>query len=178
MDVFADSDFAGCVRTRKSTSGGCILRGSHVLKHWTTTQKVVTLSSGEAELAGVVKAAAEGLGLQSLAADFGVQTKLRVHADSSAAIGVCRRSGIGRVRHLAVAQLWVQERLRSGAFSLHKVAGEDNPADLCTKHVGTAEVERHVRRLGLRAATGRAASAPLVSTTVDRTLATPRPKQS
>ena len=141
-----------------------------MLKHWATTQKVVTLSSGEAELAGVVKAAAEGLGLQSLAADFGVKTELRVHADSSATIDVCRRSGIGRVRHLAVAQLWVQERLRSGAFALRKVAGEDNPADLCTKHVGTAEVERHVRRLGLRAAAGRAAS-----TTVDRSLATPMP---
>ena len=30
----------------------------------------------------------------------------------AAAIGICRRTGIGRVRHLAVGQLWVQERLR------------------------------------------------------------------
>ena len=56
--VYVDTDFAGCSSTRKSTSGGIIFRGKHLLKTWSTTQKVVTLSSGEAELAGVVKGVA------------------------------------------------------------------------------------------------------------------------
>ena len=42
----------------------------------------------------------------------------------SAASGICRRSGIGRVRHLAVGQLWVQERIRKAALTLHKVRGD------------------------------------------------------
>ena len=42
------------------------------MKHWAVTQKHVTLSSGEAELGGVVKGAAEGLGVQSLAWDMGL----------------------------------------------------------------------------------------------------------
>ena len=46
--------------------------------------------------------------------------KLEVHADSAAAIGIGRRSGIGRVRPLAVGQLWVQEKLREGCFFLRK----------------------------------------------------------
>ena len=92
------------------------MRGTHLLKHWSVTQKVVTLSSGEAELAGVVRGASEGCGLQSLAADLGVALQFSIHADSSAAIGICRRAGIGRVRHLAVSQLWVQERLRAAAL--------------------------------------------------------------
>ena len=33
MDTYVDTDFAGCHRTRRSTSGGVILRGSHLLKH-------------------------------------------------------------------------------------------------------------------------------------------------
>ena len=77
-------------------------RGAHIIKHWAVTQKRVTLSSREAELGGVVKGAAEGLGVQSLAWVMGLQVKLAEHVDSSAAIGICRRSGIGRVRHLAV----------------------------------------------------------------------------
>ena len=85
------------------------MRGEHVIKHWSSTQKVVALSSGEAELAGIVKGSAEGIGLQSVAADLGLDLGLKVFADSSAAIGICRRTGIGRVRHLAVGQLWVQE---------------------------------------------------------------------
>ena len=72
LQVYADTDFAGCLHTRRSTSGGCALRGGHLLKHWSTTQKAITLSSGEAELGGVVKAAAEGIGLQSLARAWGL----------------------------------------------------------------------------------------------------------
>ena len=58
ITVYVDTDFAGCSFTRKSTSGGLAFRGRHLLKTWSCTQKVVTLSSGEAELAGVVKGAA------------------------------------------------------------------------------------------------------------------------
>ena len=86
--VYADTDFAGCPLSRRSTSGGCAMRGSHLLKHWSTTQKAITLSSGEAELGGVVKAAGEGLGLQSLLRDLGEDTTLELCADSAAAIGI------------------------------------------------------------------------------------------
>ena len=58
-----------------------------------------------------------------------------MHADSAVAIDFCRKSCIGRMRHLAVGQLWVPEHLRRGAFTLFKVRGDSNPADLCTKHL-------------------------------------------
>ncbi len=40
LSVFTDSDFAGCVATRRSTSGGAVLLGGHLLKHWASTQKI------------------------------------------------------------------------------------------------------------------------------------------
>jgi hypothetical protein len=174
LRVFTDTDFAGCRTSRRSTSGGCIMRGAHLLKHWSVTQKVITLSSGEAELAGVVRGASEGCGLQSLAADLGVGMKIGLHADSSAAIGICRRSGIGRVRHLAVSQLWVQERLRAGDFTLHKVPGDENPADILTKAVARTLLDRHLDRLCVLREAGRAASAPQVAAAVDQRLAASR----
>ena len=171
LQVFTDTDFAGCRASRRSTSGGCAMRGSHLVKHWAVTQKVITLSSGEAELAGVVRGASEACGLQSLAADLGVDLKIGIHADSSAAIGICRRSGIGRVRHLAVSQLWVQERLRAGDFTLHKVAGDCNPADILTKAVARALLDQHLSRISVIREAGRAASAPQVTAAVDQRLA-------
>ena len=111
LSVYAGTDFVGCPTTRTSTSGGVLCRGAHVVQHWITTQTCITLSSGEAELGGVVKGVAEGLGAQALAADMGLDLALSVHVDSSAAIDICRRSGIGRVRRLAVDQLWVQAHL-------------------------------------------------------------------
>ena len=73
--------------------------------------------------------------------------------------------------HLAVSQLWVQERLRAGSFTLHKVAGESNPADILTKVVARALLDRHLDRMVVRREAGRAASAPLATAQVDKRLA-------
>ena len=171
LSVYADTDWAGCAATRRSTSGGCALRGAHLVKHWSSTQKAITLSSGEAELAGVVKGSSEGLGLQSIALDLGRGLGLRVFTDSSAAQGICSRSGIGRVCHLAVGQLWVQERLGDNTFTLHKVWGEINPADLMTKHLDQSMIARHLGAMAVRAESGRAVSAPRLAAEVEAFLA-------
>jgi hypothetical protein len=73
LRVYTDSDFAGCVATRRSTSGGAVMLGTHLLKHWASTQKKITLSSGEAELGAVVRGFSEALGIQSVARDLGVE---------------------------------------------------------------------------------------------------------
>jgi hypothetical protein len=170
LSAYTDSDFAGCVATRRSTSGGAVLLGTHLLKHWASTQKKITLSSGEAELGAVVRGFSEALGIQSVARDLGVELEPEVHADSSAAIGICRRCGIGKVRHLAVAQLWVQDLVRAKACRLHKVLGTQNPADLLTKPLPRVEIDGHLERLGLSRATGRAETAPRADADVDTTL--------
>ena len=161
LEVYTDTDYAGCVRTRKSTSGGCLMMGSHVLKCWSTTQAVVALSSGEAEFYGVVKGSAVGLGQRALLRDIGIDIPLRVWTDSSAAIGICGRQGIGKVRHLACHTLWVQQRVRRGDFELRKVKGEDNPADLFTKHMESRDkLNRLVSLYNCSFREGRAAAAP------------------
>ncbi len=96
IDVYSDTDWAGCPKTRKSTSGGCLMLGTHLLKSWSSTQASVSLSSGEAEFYGVLKAAGVGLGFQSLMADVGVRVGLRVWTGSSAAVGICSRQGLGK----------------------------------------------------------------------------------
>ena len=60
IDVYSDSDWAGCIRTRKSTSGGVMVLGNGVVKAWSSTQTTTAQSSGEAEYYALVRAAAEG----------------------------------------------------------------------------------------------------------------------
>ena len=72
LDVYTDTDWAGCVRTRKSTSGGCVMVGKHLLKAWSSTQASLALSSGEAEYYGVVRGVGVGLGMQALYRDLGL----------------------------------------------------------------------------------------------------------
>ena len=65
--------------------------GSHTIKTWSRMQSVVALSSGEAEYYAIVKGSAEGLGIQAIAADMGLEWCLHVSTDASAAIGIGSR---------------------------------------------------------------------------------------
>ena len=89
-----------------------------------------------------------------------MELKIKVRTDASAAVGICRRAGLGKVRHLAVGQLWVQERLRLGDFELFKHPGEHNPGDILTKNVPSAVLQRHTEAVLVGYPTGRAGCAP------------------
>ena len=161
IDTYSDTDWSGCVKTRKSTNGGCLLLGSHFIKSWSSTQGPISLSSGEAEFYGVVKAAGVALGYQALMRDLGVEMALRVWTDSSATMGICSRQGLGKLRHVDTRSLWVQQRVRDGSFELRKVRGELNPADLFTKHLSSEErVISLLKLFGCRYEGGRASGAP------------------
>ena len=162
LTTYVDTDFAGDVETRRSTSGGAIFRGSHLLYHWSQTQTTIALSSAEAELSGICKGAAKAIGLRSTMHDLGLDFTLDIQSDAAAAIGICRRRGLGKVCHLAVADLWVQDHLRTGDFSLTKVEGAKNPADILTKFVDRATLEKHLPSLGLEPLEGRPDSAPKI----------------
>jgi hypothetical protein len=108
---FSDSDWAGCKRTAKSTSGGIIMKGSHLIKSWSSTQKSITLSSGEAELVAAVKTCTGLIGISQLMRDWGKEVEGEVYVDSNAAIGTAMRRGNGKLRHVRVGILWIQEKV-------------------------------------------------------------------
>ena len=118
-------------------------------------------------MAGIVKGSAEALGMQSVVNDLGDNVLIEVRADSSAAIGICNRSGIGKIRHLAVGQLWVQERIREKELTLSKWPGADNPADVLSKHVPAELLRKHVPGVGLDWELGRSTLAPGIGVLVE-----------
>ena len=76
-------------------------------KRVTPSAPTVTGSSAEAELYGIVKATAELKGLMILWMDLGVVLSGHLLADASAALGILKRRGLGKVRHLNTNYLWV-----------------------------------------------------------------------
>ena len=121
---------------------------------------ILALSSGESELGALTKACAEGLGMRSLLEDFQVQVEIKILSDATAALGMVRRLGLGKVRHLATADLWVQQRIRAGDLSVAKYPGVNNGADLMTKYKGRAETLRLLGRIGFIRLSGRPEIAP------------------
>ena len=145
LKAYTDADHAGCLRIRKSASGGVVMWGPALLKAWSRTQPLIALSSGESELAAVTKAAAESIGIQSVLTDFGVKVKIEIHSDAIAAIGICKRQDLGQVRHLATADLWIHQR------QPHRL---DDQAQKCHRK------GRFMSMLGIRRLDGRPTLAP------------------
>ena len=98
VDVLSGSDWAGCAKTRLSTSSSYVMLGGHLLASSATTQTVVATSSGEA---------VRGLGAVAMAADMANVVKPRVRVDATASKGIASRRGVARVRHLHTQVLWV-----------------------------------------------------------------------
>ena len=167
IELYVDTDFAGCRETRRSTSGGVATVGGANIKHWAKTQTTIALSSGEAELNGIGAGIAMGLGVQSICRDLGYDYKLRIHTDATAAIGIARRRGMGKIRHLDTTDLWVQEVVRSGRVELLKVLGTENPADIFTKYVERPLLQMMLGKIGMQQLDGRAACAPAAAKKVD-----------
>ena len=59
-------------------------------------------------------------------------------------------------------QLWVQEKVASGAIELSKVQGEVNVADSLTKHVGREIIDRHMESTNQHVVSGRHKLMPIV----------------
>ena len=112
LEVHADSDWAGDTVTRRSTTGVIVRRGQHLLRHSSTVQNVIGLSSAESEHHALTKGGCTGLGLQSLFADWNLKLQLSLHADSSSAKAITSRRGTGKsTRHMQTRMLWLQERV-------------------------------------------------------------------
>ena len=118
---------------------------------------------GEAELTGIVKGAANGLGCQALAKDLGFEMSLEALSDATAAIGIARRMGLGKVRHISVSELWIQERVRGCDLKLSKVLDRDNPVDMLTKHIEKPTLHRLLPLAGLDWQQGRPEIAPTLT---------------
>ena len=160
LKVFTDADWAGCRETRRSTTGGCATLGKHTLKGWSKTQTLIALSSGESELYAALKASSEALGLAALLKDLGYIVKGEVWGDASAALGIIHRRGLGKMRHIDIGLLWIQQAAAEQRLKYAKVLGKDNPADLYTKFLDATTNESHVRRLDYYFAQGRSSEAP------------------
>ena len=122
--------------------------GTHVVKAWSVTQAVVALSSGEAEYYGLVRGGSVALGLRSVLSDLGMDMTVCIKSDASAAIGIASRRGLGKVRHIEVNQLWLQEKVASKVVTVVKVKGTENPADALTKYLNSEKLLWHMKVIG------------------------------
>eukprot|EP00435_Cladocopium_sp_Y103_P050419 s572_g15.t1 len=64
-----------------------------------------------------------------------------VKMDNSAGRSFLLRSGVGRIRHISVRVLWMQQRVKEKGLIPSRVPSRDNPADLGTKRLSKDRME-------------------------------------
>ena len=142
VDVHHDSDWAGSTPDRRSSSGILISVGGFRLWHSSSTQPgLPALSSGEAELRCMSRAASEGLFVKHVLAELGIEAVVTLHGDSAAALANATKLGSGRIRHLEAQEVFVKEAVRLRLLRLARVPSRQNAANILTKHVGAQELQ-------------------------------------
>ena len=134
LTIIMDADWATDADTRRSVDSVHIFLGGHLLETSTSTQHFIALSTAESEFYGIIRGAACGLQLRELLMEMGLKMKVRVRTDSSAAKGVVKRSGSGKMKHMAAKHLWIQEVVRQGIVDVTTIDMLHNTADLGTKY--------------------------------------------
>ncbi|CAE6933232.1 RE2 [Symbiodinium sp. CCMP2592] len=152
---WSDTDHAGCVRTRKSTTGTVVQLGKSVIKATAKGQAVIALSSGEAEYYGLISTTSACLGEQAMLTDWGINCPVVINMDATTGISIGSRRGLGRVKHIHTCFLWVQEVIDSGRVKLKKVPTEEMLADLMTKPLDAKLIQKFLQGMGYNNRAGR-----------------------
>ena len=139
IDGYVDAGFCGDENGR-STTGGRIEINGFKIGHLSQTQPgLPALSSGEAELRALTRMICCCMYVQQLGKDIGMTLKIRMWCDATAAMSAASSLNNTRMRHLRLADQFCRNAVRMKLVALHKIAGENQKADITTKHV-TAEV--------------------------------------
>ncbi|GIL54468.1 hypothetical protein Vafri_9945 [Volvox africanus] len=151
IDGYSDSDWAGDMNTRRSTTG-YIFRVNGTAVSWSSQlQRTVAASSEEAEYQALSAAVREALWLSKLCEDLGVEeSQMRIQVDSQGAMNLGNNPITSpRSKHIDVQHHLVRERVASGEVALQYCCTEKMVADVLTKALPEAKFMWCRREMGL-----------------------------
>ena len=151
---YTDADFAGCLDSRKSTSGYVFLLAGGAVSWKSAKQHIVATSTMEAEFIGCYEASSHALWLKKFISGLmtvdSISKPLRLHCDNSAVIFFSNYSkSTGANKHIDVKYLSVQERINNHLVSISFVSSAEMIADPMTKALTPNVFLGHVKNMGL-----------------------------
>ena len=152
VSCFTDADYAGSKTDRRSTSGFCTFRGTHLLSWKSKKQAVVSRSSAEAEYRAMAQGTCELMWLRSLLTELGFPAagSSTLFCDNKSAIMLASDSVLHeRTKHIEVDVHFIREKVRSGVITPHFVPSSEQVADMFTKSIGPSLLKTSLSKLGL-----------------------------
>ena len=155
LEIVTDSDHAGNKNDRKSTTSMQLYLDGNLIDSKVRSQKAIALSSGESEFMALVSGCSEGMLLRRLWNQItGGSCRTKARSDSSAARGMTQRQGIGRVRHMDAAMLWIQQKERDKIIQVGPIPTDLNSADIRAKNLPKKRLRGLLYMMGVIDAVG------------------------
>jgi hypothetical protein len=141
---FCDSDYAGDVESRRSTTGYIFKAAGGAISWSSRIQPTVATSTMEAEYMSAASAAKEALWIRKLLAELDCsQPCVQIGCDNQAALSVIKNPvQTPKAKHIDIHHHFVRERAAMGQVAFSHIASASNPADGLTK-----ALPKHVHRV-------------------------------
>ena len=149
---FSDSDWAGDVDTRKSTSGYTFFIGSSLISWSSKKQATVAKSSTEAEYVALSGATQEAIWLRRLLNDLRCATDnpTIINEDNQGAIELSKNpKHHNRVKHIDIAYHFARERVEAGEIEIVYCPTDSMIADVMTKGLSRFKFEKFRSLMGV-----------------------------
>ncbi|GJR99087.1 retrovirus-related pol polyprotein from transposon TNT 1-94 [Tanacetum coccineum] len=155
LTAFSDADHAGCVDTRKSTSGGIQFLGDKLVSWMSKKQDCTAMSSAEAEYMALSASCAQVMWMRTQLQDYGFNyNKIPLYCDSQSAIAIsCNPVQHSRTKHIHTRYHFIKEQVENGIIELYFVRTKYQLADMFTKSLSEDRFQYLVRRIGMRCLT-------------------------
>nr|GEV48334.1 retrovirus-related Pol polyprotein from transposon TNT 1-94 [Tanacetum cinerariifolium] len=155
LTAFLDAHHAGCIDSRKSTSGGIQFLGDKLVSWKSKKQNCTAMSSAEAEYVALSASCAQVMWMRIQLQDYGFNyNKIPLYRDSQSAIAIsCNPVQHSRTNHIHTRYHFIKEHVENGIIELYFVITEYQLADMFTKALPEDRFKYLVRRIGMRCLT-------------------------
>ena len=151
--AYCDSDWGGCLQTRRSVTGYLVKFGNAIVSWKSKKQETVARSSAEAEFISMASVVAEVTWLIGLYKELGISIEVPIclYCDSKAAIQIAANPIFHeRTKHIDIDCHFVRDKIIQGVIKTHYVSTKEQQADLLTKSLGRQQHEHLMTKLCLK----------------------------
>lgn len=146
---YCDADYGSDLDKRRSITGMVFTVGGNVISWRSSLQKVIALSTTEAEYIALCEASKEAIWLRGLINELGFdQDQVEFYCDSQSAIALSRNPvHHEKTNHVDVKYNFVRELVSEKFINVVKIATQYNPADIFTKVLPVGKMREALRFL-------------------------------